>query len=167
GLPEDGGALAAVEEVAEDSEGLFRDFFARFIAGVEELDYAGALATVGLEPRWSRRGPQAWLGLSLKRQGERTLVATVRSDSPAALAGVYADDELLALDGWRVGEERLSARLAERSPGAVVRLALFRGDALVEVPVTLAEAPNDTLELAPLAERSEGQQRAYQAWLGI
>ncbi|MEI8167352.1 MAG: PDZ domain-containing protein, partial [Chloroflexales bacterium] len=127
----------------------------------------GALATVGLTPRWLRHGPQAWLGLSFKREGERTLVAAVRADGPSSAAGVYADDELLALDGWRVNEERLGARLAERSPGTVVRLTLFRGDALVELPVTLAEAPHDALELVPLAERSEAQQRAYRAWLGL
>ncbi len=167
GIPEDAGVLAAVEEVAGEHSGAFRDFFARFSAGTEELDYAGALATVGLTPRWLRHGPQAWLGLSFKREGERTLVAAVRADGPSSAAGVYADDELLALDGWRVNEERLGARLAERSPGTVVRLTLFRGDALVELPVTLAEAPHDALELVPLAERSEAQQRAYRAWLGL
>ena len=165
GIPEDGGVLDAVETVAGTGDGQYRAFFARYIAGTEELDYAGALATVGIEPRWSRRGPQAWLGLSFKRQGGRTLVATVRADGPATPAGVYADDELLALDGWRVNEERLNARLAEHSPGTVVRLTLFRGDALIEVPVTLAEAPADALELALLAEPSQAQTQAYRNWL--
>lgn len=168
GVPEEGGVLAAVEAVAGEEEGVFREFFAQYIAGVVELDYASAFTVVGLEPRWSRRGPRAWLGLSLRRQGERTLVGAVRSDGPASAAGVYADDELVALDGWRVaGEERLNARLGERVPGSTVRLALFRGDALIEVPVTLAEAPADALELVPVAERSEAQQRAYRVWLGL
>lgn len=166
GIPEEGAVLAAVEELTGDQQGGFRDFFARYVSGVAELDYARALAVVGLEPRWERRGPWAWLGLSLKQQGERTLVSAVRADGPAYTAGVYAEDELLALDGWRVDEKRLTARLEERTPGATVRLTLFRGEALVEVPVTLGEAPPDHLELVPLSEPSAAQQQAYRNWLG-
>ncbi|MEI7768674.1 MAG: PDZ domain-containing protein [Chloroflexales bacterium] len=172
GVPEDGGALAAVEVVVGAQGGFFRDFFARYIAGTAELDYAPALAAAGLELRWGHRQPQAdgsapgWLGLKLKRQGERTLVASLRADSPAYAAGVYAEDELLALDGWRVDEERLNARIAERAPGDTVRLSLFRGDALVEVPVTLAEAPYDSLSITPVAAPDAAQLKVYRDWLG-
>ncbi len=166
GIPEEGAVLAAVEELTGDRQGSFRDFFARYVSGVAELDYARALAVVGLEPRWERRGPRAWLGLNLKREGERTIVSAVRADGPAYAAGVYADDELLALDGWRVDEERLTARLEERTPGATVRLTLFRRDALIEVPVTLDEAPPDHLEIVPLSEPGAAQQQAYRKWLG-
>lgn len=174
GIPEEGGMLEAIELVAGGHDGAFRAFLERYVAGTAELDYASALAVVGLEPRWSHKSPRAgggapaWLGLSLKRQGERALVSATRADGPANAAGVYVDDELLALDGWRVSsEEKLNARLAERAPGELVRLSVFRGDALLEIPLTLAAAPPDKLELAPLAAPSEGQQRAYRDWLGL
>jgi predicted metalloprotease with PDZ domain len=167
GIPEEDGVLAVVEEVAGVAGGRFRGFFARYIAGIEELDYTTGLAVVGLELRWSRRGPRAWLGLSTRRQGERTIVSAVRADGPAYAAGVYVDDELVALDGWRSGDDRLNARLGEREPGAVVHLTLFRGDALVEVPVTLAEAPFDALSLDHVAQPTAEQLRAYRTWLGI
>lgn len=173
GIPEDGAVLAAVEEVAGEQDGFYRDFFARYIAGTAELDYAGALAVVGLEPRWAYRHPRAggappaWLGLSFKRQDERTLVASVRSDGPAYAAGIYAEDEVVALNGWRVNEEKLNARLAERAPGDRVTLTVFRGDALLEVPITLAAAPHDKLTLAPIAEPSAEQQTVYRSWLSI
>ena len=167
GIPEVGALQAAAEAVAGSEPGFFHDFFTHYIAGTTELDYSKGLATVGLELHWQRRGPAAWLGVSLKQQGERTLIRTVRADGPAYLAGIYADDELLALDGWRVDSEKFNARLAERKPGASVRLTLFRGDRLLEVTVTLAEAPPDALELTSSSERSAAQQQAYQKWLGI
>jgi len=174
GIPEAGGMLEAIEAVAGPRDGTFRAFLERYVAGTAELDYAAGLAVVGLEPRWSYKSPgpggaaPAWLGIGLKRQGERSVVASVRADGPAFNAGVYVDDELLALDGWRVtGEERLNARLAERAPGDVARLTLFRGDSLVEAVITLAAAPPDRLELAPLAATDEAQQRAYREWLGL
>ena len=167
GIPEVGALQAATEDVAGSEPGFFHDFFTHYIAGTTELDYSKGLATVGLELRWQRRGPAAWLGVSLKQQGERTLIRTVRADGPAYLAGIYADDELLALDGWRVDSEKFNARLAEQKPGASVRLTLCRGDRLLEVTVTLAEAPPDALELTSSSERSTAQQQAYQKWLGI
>jgi predicted metalloprotease with PDZ domain len=166
GIPEDGAVQAAAEELLNEP-GALHAFFRRFVAGTDELDYKRACDILGLELRWKRRGPEAWLGLSLKRQGERTLVAHVRADGPAFVAGVYADDELLALDGSRINEERLNARLAERSPGETVRLTLFRGDTLVELSVRLAAAPADQLELAPVAEPSASQRAIYAAWLGL
>ncbi|MCX7789049.1 MAG: PDZ domain-containing protein [Chloroflexaceae bacterium] len=167
GIPEDGALLAAVEELTGDRQGAFRDFFARYVSGVEELDYARALAVAGLEVRWERKGPRAWLGCNLKRQGERTIIESVRSDGPAWTAGVYAGDELLALDGWRVNDERLTERLEERQPGDSVRLTLFRGDALIEAPVTLAEAPPDRAVIAPLVALDDAQRRTYRSWLGV
>ncbi len=172
GIPEEGGVIAAVEAVAGVHGGAFRDFFARHIAGTDELDYAAALGAAGLELRWGYRQPRAggaapaWLGLKFKRQGERTLVASARADGPAYAAGVYAEDELLALDGWRVDEEKLNARLAERAPGDTVRLSLFRGDALIEAAVTLAEAPYDSLAIVAAPAPAPAQRQIYRGWLG-
>ncbi len=172
GIPEAGAVLAAVEEIAGEHAGLFRDFFAQMIAGTTELDYSSGLAVVGLELRWSYRAPRpdgsapAWLGATFKRKGERTLVSSVRSDSPAYSAGVYADDELVALNGWRVDEEQLQARLAEYAPGSTVRLSLFRGDALIEVPVTLTAAPYDRLEVVAVSSPTEQQREQFQHWMG-
>lgn len=171
GIPEEGAVLAAIEAIGGADGGL-RELYDRYVAGVEELDYAAALAVVGLEPRWQYRRPRpdgqppAWLGVNWRKQGERLLVAAVRSDGPAYEAGVYADDELIAFDGWRVNEERLNQRLLERWPGDTVRLTVFRGDALLEVPVTLAAAPYDMLSLAPVAMPTAEQERMRAAWLG-
>jgi predicted metalloprotease with PDZ domain len=169
GLPEDG---ALHEAVAEIGGGEWSDFFARYVSGVDELDYATGFAVVGLEARWSHRNQRdevaaAWLGVQFKRQGERTLVAEVRSDGPAYAAGIYADDELLAIDGWRVNEEKLNARLAERAPGDTVTIAVFRGDSLQEIAVNLAAAPYDRLELVPHDDADDQAQTNYRSWLGL
>ncbi len=170
GIPEDGAVLAALEAIGGDN-GELRSLYQRYVSGVDELDYAAALAVVGLEPRWRYRSPRpdgqppAWLGINLRKQGERTVVATVRSDGPAYEAGVYAGDELVAFDGWRVNEERLNQRLLERRPGETARLTLFRDDSLIEVAVTLGVAPYDMLSLVPVAAPTAAQTQARAAWL--
>jgi predicted metalloprotease with PDZ domain len=107
----------------------------------------------------------AWLGMKLTSKQARTLVVSVRSDGPAYAAGITADDELLALDGFRISEHRLQDRLSERRPGDTVTLSLFRRDELLHVPVTLAAAPYDTLKLLRNEQTSALQDRLYSAWL--
>jgi predicted metalloprotease with PDZ domain len=166
GIPEDGGYRRAVEAVAGSD---FSDFFERAIARTDELDYDGALAQVGLELRWSHKNRvdklPAWLGLNSRPEGGRLRVTSVRSDGPAYAHGVNAGDELLALDGWRLDADRLTARIAERDPGDTVTLSLFRRDELLHLPVTLAAAPFDRLVLTRVAQPDARQQRFYSDWL--
>jgi predicted metalloprotease with PDZ domain len=171
GIPEAEGYLAAVETVAGTSAGFYRDFFARYIAGTAELDYEQGLRYAGLRLEWGYRnrhngGSPAWLGLRLKTEEGRTLVASLRSDGPAYGAGIYAADELLALDGWRISDALLHDRLAEHAPGQTVTLTLFRQDELLHIPVTLATAPHDKLNLVRIAQPDALQEQIYQSWLG-
>lgn len=176
GVPE-GGVEALAEEVAGRS---LSAFFDRAVRTTEELDYS-AFAHVGLEVRLRPRetpndkgGPpphrskgegraKGWLGVTTK--GSAT-VALVVDGSPAQEAGLYVDDELVALDGWRVDGAGLLARCEEKSPGEPVRVTLFRRDRLMEVPVTLGQKPADAAWLARVDKPTEAQKAAYQAWLG-
>ena len=83
---------------------------------------------------------------------------------PAHRAGLYAGDEIVAEDGFRVDRAALWDRLCERGPGGRLRLTVFRRDELVEVVVPLGEPPEDTLWLEPLPEPTAAQREAYAAW---
>ncbi len=99
------------------------------------LDLAPALASVGLRLEPDPEGPRAWSGLRLapapEERGAR--VRWVEPGSPAEAAGLGAGDLLLAVDG-RTGElPDLRKALARLQPGATARLAVVRGDRLLEV----------------------------------
>lgn len=169
GFAEETGFRAAVETVAGGDYG---EFFRRYVVGTEELDYQTALRYAGYQLAWSHKQPApdggapAWLGLKTTVEQGRTRVASVRSDGPAATAGVYAGDELVAINGFRAGEERLAAHLAEHRPGAPIVLSLFRRDELLHVPVVLAAAPYDQVLIVPSEAVTEQQRRIATAWLG-
>lgn len=171
GIPEEGSYLAAVEAVAGSANGAYRDLFAGYIAGTDELDYGRGLGYVGLQLAWgykssvSNGNPPAWLGVQTKRDQGRLLVASTHSDGPAHTAGISAEDELLALDGMRIDEARLQARLSERRPGETITLSLFRRDELLHTAVTLAAAPYDTLRLTRVENPTPLQERLYRMWL--
>jgi predicted metalloprotease with PDZ domain len=174
-VPEEG-----VEQVASEVAGVdLSAFFARAVHSTEELDY-GVFEHVGLEVRFRAResssdkgggasrlkeaelAQRGWLGLTVR--GSST-VATVLEGSPAQEAGLYADDEVVALEGWRVDGASLLNRCEDRSPGVTVRVTVFRRDRLLEVPVVLGRKPQDAAWLTRVERPTSAQKAAYEAWL--
>ncbi len=172
GIPEPDGLLHVLETLLGPHEGWWRQFFRRYITGTELLDLSRVLGYVGLQVQWGYAlhsddaPPPAWLGLNVREQYGQTLVTSVQADSPAHLAGVYAGDELVALNGFRVNEQRLRERLYEQRPNDQVTLSVFRRDELVQIPVVLAPAPHDSVQITPIEQPSDEQRRLYLAWLG-
>ncbi len=105
---------------------------------------------------------KAYLGLVM---GGNT-VRSVRSDSPAYEAGVQPRDELLAIDGRRVGAGDLDERLKQYEPGDEIRLTLFRRDDLRDLSITLASKPDGKWTLRRVKEPTDPQVAAYESWLG-
>ena len=72
---------------------------------------------------------------------EGALVTEVAADSPAAEAGLLADDIITAVDGDHVDEERtLRDRLAAYEPEDTVTLTVLRDGEETEIAVTLGQA---------------------------
>ena len=104
----------------------------------------------GLGPPDSRRT----VGLPAPAQARwrpRPPTSTVASTTPVPgeAGGLYAGDEIVAADGWKVSESSLADRLAVRRPGDTLVLNVFRRDELREVRVVLGAAPRDKWEIVP------------------
>jgi predicted metalloprotease with PDZ domain len=175
GVPEDG-VEACATEVAEQDLSLFFD---RAIRSGEELDYR-ILGSAGLTlQRRGRRnasdrggtppehdeGEKAWIGVELK-PGERAVVATALVGSPAAKAGLYPEDEIVAVDGLRVTSGSLAERVDERTNGDALRLSVFRRDVLLEVPLRLEPRPHTACWLEKNEQATDAQRALFTAWLG-
>ena len=69
-------------------------------------------------------------------------VESVRPGSPAAKAGLQADDLIMTVDNQRVSDVRRFRRLmARKSTGTTCQFVVKRGSKVVIVPITLAEPP--------------------------
>ena len=176
GVPEDGVEAAVAEVTGRD----MKPFFDRAVRSTEDLDYS-AFLHVGLEARTRiREAPsdkggspprlkagelraRGWLGITPK--GSST-IGSVLDGSPAMEAGLYADDEVLALDGYRADAAALVARCEEKKPGERVRICVFRRDKLLEIPVTLGTKPADAFYLSKVDKPTDAQRAAFQSWLG-
>ncbi len=159
---------ALVERATGTSLGAFFDHTVR---GREDLDPQALLASIGLELESGYKddsdgdGP-AWSGASFKESGGRPVVSEALSRGPAESSGLYAGDELIALDGFRVNLESLKERIKLKEVGQTVKLTLFRRDELFEVELVLDRAPKDKFTVKPVSAPSEVQKAAFGSWSG-
>jgi predicted metalloprotease with PDZ domain len=151
--------------VAEQVGGLsLASFWDQAVEGTSELDYREALVTLGLRfrpapPPAPDRPARAWLGMTTRNDAGRLVVSQVRRGTPAYSAGLNVDDEILAMNGFRVRADQLAARLDQYKPGDKVALLVARRDQLLTLETEFgAEPPRPwRLEVDPAATETQQQ----------
>ncbi len=118
----------------------------------------------GLEPPDPPRG---WLGADTTVKNGQLVVTAVRTGTPAAVAGLYVDDEIIALNDYRVPPDRLATRLAAYAVGETVTLVVARRERLVSLPVTLVAPPKEPGRLRVRPDATALQKARLQAWIGF
>jgi predicted metalloprotease with PDZ domain len=163
GYPE-GGYEQIIEELCDVGMG---EFFDAYIRGVDEIDWNGLLEPMGLEfERKSSAADKAWFGADTAVRDGRLCVKSVPTGCPAHAGGIYAGDEIVAVDGWKVTGENFSKLLADKSPGQAVEVHLFRRGELRECTVELGLTPPDTYCIRTRDDASESARALLRGWLG-
>jgi predicted metalloprotease with PDZ domain len=148
------------------------EFFARYVQGREELDYNAALAAAGLILNTTgpavtgRPAERAYLGADVTQDGERLLVRRVYAGSPAYEQGLNTGDQIVAINNMRANREFFEARIADRRPGDLINLTIFRSDDLSMLPIKLGGRIPPAYAIGPVLNPTEEQKRIYQSWTG-
>ena len=107
-----------------------------------------------------------WLGLQTRVDGGRLVVVEVRRGTPAFDAGISVDDELLAIDDFRVPPTGLAERLAFYRPGDRITVVVARRERLLRLDAVLGEDPGEGWRLAVDPRATDEQRARLAAWLG-
>ena len=152
-----------IAEVAEEN---LDDFFNLCIETTEELPFDKYLAPFGLYLKTVAESDLPYLGIKVLSENNREVIKFVATESPAALAGIDAKDELLAIDGIKADAKSLNERLKNYQAGDKIQVSVFHQDELKTVTVTLAESQSNRYELAIKQDLSPQQQQNLIGWLG-
>lgn len=167
-----------VEEVSGTE---LTSWFSRYIDGVDEFDYSKAQSWYGLEfpkPKSSPAGGEAnedkekpdekkksWVGLTTEEKSGKLVITKVLRDSPAFEAGLNVDDEILAIDQYRVTSGNWSTRLKQYQPGESVEVMIARREQIERLRLVFGEAPADSWKLSVAKEPSDAQKQQLRSWL--
>ena len=164
---------ADFQKAAETAAGgSLEDFFAKYVRGKEELDYNAALQAVGLRLETGALGAdgkpvqRVYFGADLRQEQDRLMVTRVYTGSAAYDQGLNTGDQIVALDNTRVTLAFFNARIAEKKPGDLINLTIFRFDQLSTLLIKLGGRAEGTYRIVPVPSQTEAQRRMLRSWLG-
>ena len=168
-FPDSAGVEAAAEAVSGAN---LRDFFTRYVAGVEPLPYNQFFATVGLRLE-KRKRTLASLGFRTSRSyGQPPVVASIESGSEAERAGLRVGDVVQQVNGTPVPFTRaidvagtLEPLLAGLRVGDTVRLKLSGPAGTRELSFKLGGREQDVHALVDADNVTPAQRARRAAWV--
>jgi predicted metalloprotease with PDZ domain len=157
---------AVIEQIAGRN---LQGFWESAVEGTAELDYTEALDAFGLRFRPAAQQPadrasRPWLGVTTRNDNGRLVITQVQRGSPADVAGLNVDDEILAVDEFRVRADRLENRLEQYRSGDKVSVLVARREQLVRVPMTFGTEPQRAWRLEANPSATEAQRRLLDGW---
>ena len=154
----------------------FAPWFVKTLETTAELDYAEALDWFGLDLTYREttapgEGPDdaplpGWLGLEAAAEGDNVIVSRVTRDTPGYAAGFDVDDEILAIDSYRVRAHDWEYRLGLYRPGQDASVLVARRGELMRLSVTFGTPPEHVWQLAVRTVQTPAQTYRVDAWLG-
>ncbi len=137
-----------------------------WVYDTQPLPIAEALESIGwLLEREDTADDPVQVSINAPLSGNPPVVRYARLDGAAWRAGLNAGDELLALDGVRIGSG-FNALLRRYTPGDEVELTFFRDGVLKTLPVTLDPVLADH-EINVNEEAATVAVESRTAWLGV
>jgi predicted metalloprotease with PDZ domain len=143
-------------------------FFHSALETTQEIDYTEMLDWYGLRFRPEPAGgaPRLFTGITTSASAPgRIVISSLRRDAPAYAAGFNVDDEILAVDGYRVRPEGWPSHLENYRPGTTVEVLIARRDKLMtlQLPLVAGKPQSWTLEARP--DATPEQKAHLKAWL--
>ncbi len=142
----------------------FSEFFARYVAGTDELPYEEILPAAGLNFQLERYFTPG-LG-KLAFGGPRNRVLVVEERGPAYAAGLRKNDLITHFDDQAIDSYNQVQQVLERKGiGDSVAIGISREGRRRELQITLGRKENVECEIAAMADASAGTRAMLADWL--
>lgn len=147
------------EEMAGSS---LSKFFADYVHGTAPIPWEEFVGYAGLELDTLHAPPKPWLGIMTTDRDNQASVYGIVEGSPAYDAGLDINDQILALNGFRVHSGDLTNRISLMKAGDKVKLTVFRNDKLREFEVTLRNQEIPGYKVVKVSNPTDLQKSIYE-----
>jgi predicted metalloprotease with PDZ domain len=157
---------AACEAIAG---GPLKEIFENYCYGTRELDFPLYLNYAGLrfkDPASEGNTSQkSYLGISAKTIEGKVQVVGVTRGAPAFEQGLNVNDEIIAINGFRVNLELLTARIGEAPPGTKLEILVSRDGRVLTLPIILGPQEARDYRIERVTEPTPRQRQVCGSWL--
>ena len=150
----------ALETVAGSS---FTELLQNMVYTTNPIEYGKYLQYVGVELKNQPSGKMP-LGLNTKLENGKTIVKFVEVNRPASKAGLSVNDEIIAINGYRVNGDidEFTSRLKE---GIEAEMLVSRMGKLITLKVVPEKDPTVNYKLVKMENVTEEQKVLYNFWV--
>jgi predicted metalloprotease with PDZ domain len=142
------------------------DFYAKYITGVNPVDYNNYLGYAGYKVINELAGSKVpALGITTLEGTNRLFVATVARGSSAWVGGINVNDEITAIDD--VQPATIDSLLDGKAVGDKVKITVIRDGLKLNLPVTLLKSTKVKYKIEELPDVSPAQLVVRRKWLTI
>lgn len=142
------------------------EFWTKYITGTDRIDFKTYLSYAGLDFKTKPTTPTApYLGASLVDAGGKLMVKTVMRGASAYESGLNTDDEIIAVDNYRVNQDKFTKYIAAKKLNDEVTLTVSRDDIVRAIVIKLKNNPSLTYSIDKLTEQTDTQKQVRKKWL--
>ncbi len=139
-----------------------KPFFEDVIFSTKPLDYESIFSQYGISITDKNADKTtAWSGVVSSHSNGKTTITNIYSNSPAVDAGLSVNDEIIAINGWRV-DDKLENHESKYGVNDGVEITYSRDGKLFTTTLTYAKSTQVAFEL----KKSETENELRKAWLG-
>ncbi|MFC6999391.1 M61 family metallopeptidase [Rufibacter roseus] len=143
------------------------DFFQKYIYGTESPDYNSYLKAVGVQLVDSNKNSnEPLLGAGISTASGKPVITTVTRNGSAWQAGLNVNDEIIAVNGFRVTDD-INKSVPAYEVGDVMELVISRAGQLMVIPVKLHKNETVRYRAEKEATLTAEQRKNYQDWQDI
>jgi predicted metalloprotease with PDZ domain len=158
----EGEMQSAVEKVAGK---LMNDFFQKHVYGTEQINYDQYLGYVGLKLVNNSEGKnEPYLGANTSLTNGKLTVTSVMRGTTAYEAGVNVNDEIIAIDNYRVTDD-LNRIMATRKVGDKINILINRAGILQNIEAVVTKNPNISYRMQRVPNATPQQEALLKKWL--
>ena len=152
-----------VEQVAGKK---LEGFFQNTVAGVETIDYKTYFSYAGCKLIDKYEGSEnVGLGISTSSNNGRLIVGRVERGNSAYKHGINVNDEIIAIDNYRVADNDLNTLVKNHKAGDEIIISVSRDGIMMDIRVILSKNTKVNYRIVPIEGPTEKQQLIYKKWL--
>ncbi|WP_342749959.1 M61 family metallopeptidase [Pontibacter mucosus] len=154
----------AVERIAGRN---MDDFFTKYVYGTETPDYNKYFEAAGLQLVDTNQGAVAinW-GATTAMSGSKLIVRSVSRGSSAWDGGLNVNDEIIALNGYRAGDD-LERRIGSMNIGDTAEVLISRDGKLQTLQVKLIQDTSVRYQFVRVDNPTPLQDKIFREWLNL
>jgi predicted metalloprotease with PDZ domain len=154
---------ATVEKIAGEN---LDKFFKDYVYSTKDIVYNKYFDYAGLKLVDNGKDESHFGARTFDKNG-KLIVRSVEVGTSAYDGGINANDEIIALNGYRVDFDNLKKIINQYKPGDVLKVTVSRDGILKSLDVKLKTHHNYKYKLVKVEKPTERQQMIYNKWLSI